>query len=153
MGFANLQKYAQCYQNMSSAGNNDKAEYSRGLCCLATAQFEEAAAAFRKTIQLNPTNPEYFFYLAIALLEGKRPYSLPLAVIKDAERQLGFAMKMGGNGIYFYLAAYIKKDFYEKRFFRTDKTSAQLLAEARQRGLPNGDIMALNQLFEKEIIL
>ena len=151
MSGENLSKYYSSYQGMSSAGNNDKAEFALGLCCLKTAQFSEATTAFKKAIQNNAGNPDYYFYLAIALLEGKRPYMTSPQVLRDAERQLTYAMNKGGKGIYYYLAAYIKKDYYEKRFLRTDKTSTQLLEEAKNCGLPNGDIAILNALFDKPI--
>lgn len=141
-------------RNRQDANVNSKqaeTDFASGMRCLKVAQYQVAAQAFRKAIQSDPSDPDYYFYLAIALLERRRPFMTPLAVVQDAEYQLKLAMDLNGPGICFYLAAYIKKDFYEKHFFRTDKSSVQLLEEARRRGLPNGDLMELNKWFDKPV--
>ena len=71
--------------------------------------------------------------------------------VERAEQLLSAALSVSGKGIYYLFAAFIKKDFYERKFYKTSPSSRDYKAEADKLGVPQGDKTSLEQLLNTRI--
>lgn len=75
--------------------------------------YEQATNVLEQCIEINPDNPETYYYLAIALLRGNNPKLIGLSTIRKIEKHLKTAIqiepKLGGA---YVLWAIVKYDFY-----------------------------------------
>lgn len=101
--------------------------------------YKKAVEAFDSALDCDMSNPDIHFYMAIALFEGKRPFLCPKSKITQIEEHLNIAEAIAEKAVYFYLHAYVKKDFYESKALRAVPSSAELLAKARMKGLDPHD--------------
>lgn len=84
------------------------------------------------------------------MLHGKRPFLVQKSVIAKIEEYVSAATEMEPKGIYYYFLAYIKKDFYEKKCFRTSPTSQEVMRIAAEAGLNRQDITKLSEFVPLE---
>ncbi len=115
-----------------------------GLFYLANKGYQFAIPQFRKAIELDPMSSDAYFYLAVSLLEGKKPFLQQTATIKDIVEQLGLAESIEPKPIYFYFHAYIAFDFYSRKFIKTSPGHIELKNQAISLGLSTADV---NELF------
>ena len=119
MGLPLVSKYARCYEGMSGGGEVNKA---LGLCCLKLKLYDKAIAAFDRAIDANLGDSEVYFYAAAALLKGKKPFLHLRPTIDKIVEYLNTAIMLEDRGIYHYFLAYIKKDYFARKFFRISGT-------------------------------
>lgn len=93
-------------------------------------------------------NSEVYFYTAVALLSGRRPFRSQMRTIREAERYLSAALKLEDRGIYRYLQGYICKDFYERKFLKTPFSSKHHLQQAATTGATRLDVDNLFELLD-----
>lgn len=98
-----------------------------------------AQACFEKAIQEDLSDPDAYFYAAIAKLEGKRPFLASRTAISDIERYIEAALMYGEQGIYYYFYAYVKYDYYEKKLLKSKPLFADLLAKAKELGVDDAE--------------
>lgn len=141
-----VNKYAQSFRDaLSRDPENEELNNSIGMCYLKLKLYDKAIVAFEKAIESNFDSSETYFYAAVSLLKGKKPFLQQKKVIESIEEYLSAALSIEPKGIYYYFLAYVKYDFYERKFFRTTPTYQELLNQANQTGVSEYDI---NQLFE-----
>lgn len=109
------------------------------FCFLKMKLYDKALPHFEKAIEDDIDNPEAYFYAAVAMLHGKRPFLVQKSVICKIEEYISAAIEIEPKGIYYYFLAYIKKDFYEKKCFRTSPTSQEVMETAIEAGLSSQD--------------
>ena len=97
--------------------------------------YAKALEMLEKALENDMSNPEIHFYLAVALLEGKRPFLSQKAKIAKIEEYLNTATAIEEKAIYYYFLAYVKKDFYESKALKAIPSSNELLAKANALGL------------------
>ena len=106
---------------------------------------DKALLAFEKAMEDNFDNSETFFYAAVCLLKGKKAFLTPRAEINKIEEYINAACTIEPKGYYYLFAAYIKKDYFERKFLQSIPKSGELLKKAQDYGCTETD---KQQLFE-----
>jgi len=144
-------KYANSYKNALKDNPDDAALNSAvAMCYLKLKLYDKALASFEKAIQDNFDNSETYFYAAVCLLQGKKAFVTPRPVIDQIEQYIQAALMIEPRGIYHYFQAYIKYDYYQRKFFRTSPTYTDALINARSNGVSDYDTEQLFSLLEIE---
>lgn len=117
------------------AAEKEGEELKNGVRFLSRKMYAQALACFEKEISNNISDPEPYFYGAIAKLEGKRPFLASRSIINEVEKYLDSAIAYGERGLYYYFYAYIKYDYYEKKILKTSPNFRELLLAADDYGV------------------
>ena len=128
----------------------DDSQLKAGVRFLTTKMYEQAQVCFEKAIQENLSDPEAYFYAAVAKLLGKRPFLASRKAINDIERYIEAALKYGERGVYYYFYAYVKYDYYEKKLLKSTPLFADLLAKALELGVTETEKKELFDLMGTE---
>lgn len=146
-----VNRYANTYQkDLMNDPSNKELNHSIGICYLKLKLYDKALPAFEKAIEDNFDNSESFFYAAIALLKGKKAFLVPRPNIDKAEEYINAALMIEPKGIYYYFLAYIKYDFFERKFLNTSPNYQEALQMANAAGLSNYDIQMLFNILNVE---
>jgi Tetratricopeptide repeat. len=113
------------------------------MCYLKLKLYDKALEAFEKAIVDNFDNSETFFYAAICLLKGKKAFLAQRPEINKIEEYINAALMIDPRGIYYYFWAYIKQDYYNRKFYNTSPTYQEALDNARGAGLSPVDVEQL----------
>lgn len=146
-----LNKYAASYRK-AMAGNPDNKDLNMSIafCYLKLKMYDNALPCFAKAIENNFDNSEVYFYAAIACLGGKKAYLSQRAQINKIEEYLNAATMIEPRGIYYYFWAYIKYDYYKRKFLNTKPDYVQLLRKAEEAGLSDHDKQELFSILNVE---
>ena len=152
-----LNKYAAEYRNaLGIEPNAGDLNRSIAMCYLKLKLYDKASAAFEKAIENNFDNPESFFYAAIALLGGKKAFLAGRRIIDKALEYISAAIAIEPCGIYYYFLAYIKYDFFERKYLNTTPTYREALQNAKDAGLSPADVCQLHEILgvtQPEVLL
>lgn len=145
-----LKKYIISYEKIQLQfdGKNE----TLGISYLYLKQFAKAIDVFDKAICETPNNANLYLLKSIALLAGKTPFATPLAVIKEIINNIQTAILLEEKAIYHYFVAYIKYDFYNRKFLRIIPTCVEELQTAMALGLTKDDIECLEKHLQYKII-
>ena len=121
-------------------GDNDLVE---GIRFLKAKIYAQALMRLEKVICEEISEPDAYFYAAIAKMAGKRPFLLTRPLISEIESYLDSAIAYGERAVYYALYAYIKQDYYEKKMLRSLPPHTALLVKAKQLGLTNAETTEL----------
>lgn len=136
-----VNKYANTYRKELAEDPDDKElNNSIGICYLKLKLYDKALPAFEKAMEDNFDNSETFFYAAICLLQGKKAFLHQRPTIDKILEYINAALMIEPKGIYYYFLAYIKYDYFARKFFKTTPTYQEALAMATQAGLSDYDI-------------
>lgn len=130
----------------------DNKEYNTmiAMCYLKLKLYDKALPAFEKAIEDNFDNSETYFYAAICLLAGKKPFSQQKPTINKIEEYINAALMIEAKGIYYYFLAYIKKDYYGRKFLKVSPTCEETLMMATDAGVSDYDIQQLFEILGNE---
>jgi len=131
--------------------DNDALNMSVAMCYLKLKLYDKALPAFEKAIEDNFDNSETFFYAAISLLKGKKAFVCPRKDIDKIVEYLNAAIMIEGRGIYHYFLAYIKYDFFERKYLNISPNWEETFQTALQSGLPSADVTQLFDILQVEI--
>ena len=95
-----------------------------------------------------PCDPDSYLRASVKLLGGKKPFLAKHSDIDRIDAYMKAALKMEHSGILLYFWAYVKYDFYERKFLRTEPDYRSLLREAREAGVTEKEIEALFAMLE-----
>jgi tetratricopeptide (TPR) repeat protein len=132
--------YREALQNEPGAKDLNNAV---GMCYLKLKLYDKALGAFEKAMEDNFDNSETFFYAAICLLGGKKAFLMQRPEIDKIEEYINAALMIEPKGIYHYFLAYIKYDYFERKFFKTSPTYREALKNATDAGVSPFDIEQL----------
>ena len=104
------------------------------MCYLKLKLYDKALPAFELAMEDNFDNSETFFYAAVCLLKGKKPFLAMRPEIDKIVEYINAALMIEPRGIYYYFLAYIKYDYFNRKFFKTSPTYQEALAMAEQAG-------------------
>jgi len=139
-----VNKYSNTYkQALSNDPNNKELNNSIAMCYLKLKMYDKALEAFQKAIEDNFDNSETFFYAAICLLKGQKAFLAQRPTIDKIEEYINAANMIEPKGIYYYFLAYIKYDYFHRKFFNTKPTYQEAYAQALQNGLSPFDVEQL----------
>lgn len=140
-------KRMQAYQKaLSSDPENRELNTSAAMCFLKLKQYGHALKAFEKAMEFNFDNSEVFFYAAVCLLEGKMPFLHIRPTIDQILSYMDSALMIETRGIYYYFLAYIKYDYFKRKYLNVTPDYNQLLAQAKQAGVTQHEISQLYTL-------
>jgi tetratricopeptide (TPR) repeat protein len=135
-----INKYANAYrQALAEAPEDKELNNSIAMCYLKLKLYDKALVAFEKAMEANFDNSETFFYAAISLLNGKKAFITQRATIDKIEEYINAALMIEPKGIYYYFWAYIKQDYFARKFYNTSPTYQDALAMAHDAGVSSFD--------------
>lgn len=133
-------------QALAECPDNTDLSISVAMCFLRLRQFDHALNAFEKAMPSNFDNSEVFFYAAVCLLQGKMPFLHMRPTIDKILSYLDSALMIEDRGIYHYFLAYIKHDYFKRKFLNVTPNFSQHLEQAKRSGVLEDDIQQLFQL-------
>ena len=140
MPMPQLNKYANSYKKaLEENPDNPELNFSIASCYLKLKLYDKALAAFEKAIEDNFDNSETYFYAAVCLLKGNKPFLTQRPVIDKIEEYINAALMIEPKGIYYYFWAYIKYDYFNRKFFKTSPTYQDALQMAIDNGISDLD--------------
>jgi len=146
-------KYENAYSIALKANpNNDALNMSIAMCFLKLGMYDEALSAFRKAIENTVGNPEILFHTSVALLKGKKAFLADRKTqIDEIVKYLNAAIKKEPKGIYYYFLAYIKYDYFERKYLNVSPNWEETLQIANQSGVSQADIVQLFEVLQVEM--
>ena len=117
--------------------------FTLGGCYLRLKLYDKAFKSFDDAIAENFDNPEASFYAAVSLLKGKKAFLTPMADIKKAIEYVNAALMVEDRGVFHYFLAYIKFDFYARKYLRIspDWQEELMLAQANNLSPTDCDML------------
>lgn len=128
------------------AAEKESEDLKNGVRFLDRRMFAQAFTCFEREISNNMSDPEPYFYGAVAKLEGKRPFLVSRSLINEIEKYIESAIAYGARGLYYYFYAYIKYDYYEKKLLKTVPSFRELLLTAESYGISEEEKIMLFEL-------
>jgi len=139
-----LNKYLQRdRQALNGNPDNQDLNTSIAMCYLKLKLYDKALPAFEKAMEDNFDNSESFFYAAVCLLKGKKAFVASRADIDKAQEYINAALMIEPRGIYHYFWAYIKHDYFERKYLNTTPNWQSALQTATETGVSQADIEQL----------
>lgn len=146
MPMSEINKYAGIYKK-ALAENPDNQELNNAIafCYLKLGYYDRALSCFENAMEDNFDNSETFFYAAICVLHGpgaqpRKAFLLTRPEIDEIEKHINAALMIEPKGIYYYFLAYIKYDYFERKFFNTSPNWKEAFASAKTAGLSDYDV-------------
>ncbi len=144
MDLGTVNKYANTYRKeLTEDPENKELNYSLGICYLKLKIYDRALSAFEKAMEDNFDNSEAFFYGAICLLEGKKAFLHQRSTIDKILEYINAAIMIEPKGIYYYFMAYIKYDYFARKYFNTSPNYKEVFTTAINSGLSEYDTLQL----------
>ena len=142
-----VQEYLSSYSGALEGNEKDPAINSAmGMCSLKLGLYDRARTHFEVAAMGNINNSETYFYLAIALLQGKKPYTQTLDTVRKCSEYVTAAIRLEPRGVYYLLLAWITADFYERKFLRPPMPSSTLVDWAKTAMVTPTDIETLQDV-------
>lgn len=139
-----INKRANVYRRaLVNHPDNQELNISIAFCYLKLKLYDKALPCFEKAIEDNFDNSEVYFYAAICLLKGKKPFLTPRKVIDRIEEYLQAAIIIEPKGIYYYMWSYLRYDHHYRKCYVMDPNYVELYHQAEQAGLSRTDVEEL----------
>lgn len=146
-----LKKQANAYKKaMTSDPDNDELNLSLAFCYTKLKLYDKAVYCFEKALDDNFDNADAHFFAAVALLKGKKAFLMPRETINKVVAYINAAIMIEPKGIYYYYLAYIKYDYFKRKYLNTSPSYQECLTEAENIGLNDADIDELYELLGVE---
>lgn len=126
------------------------ANFTAGCCFLRLKLYDQAFSRFEKAFNEDMDNAEAYFYAAVARLMGKRPFLCPLVELRKAQEYAEAAMAIDDRAIFHYFLAYIKLDFYAKKFLKVTPDWRQEYQESLGNYISKEDVDDLFNLLGQQ---
>lgn len=147
-----VNKYVRSYQEVLRGDPDESAiNISIAMCYLRLKMYDRALECFQKAMQENFDNSETYFFAAVSLLKGNKAFLTPKSVIDHAQKYINAALSIENRGIYNYFLAYIKYDFYERKFLNVSPSYKEELNIAVLNNVPQEDIKQLFEILNVDI--
>jgi tetratricopeptide (TPR) repeat protein len=141
MSMPEVNKYTNAYKQALAGNPNDATlNNSLAMCYLKLKLYNKALAAFENAMEDNLDNSETYFYAAVCLLEGKKAFLTTRPIINKIEEYINAALMIEPRGVYYYFQAYVKYDYFSRKFFQTSPTYQEALQMANSSGVSQFDI-------------
>ena len=140
MASQEINAYANTYRKIISAeGDTARIDNAIAMCYLKLKMYDKALQSFEKAIEDDFDNPETYYYAAVCTLGGKKAFLNSHDNIDKAETYINAALMIEPRGIFYYFLAYIRYDFYERKFLNASPDYRQCLAQAINAGVSDAD--------------
>lgn len=152
MPIPEVNKYAGAYRKaLGDNPQNDFLNKSVAMCYIKLKLYDKALEAFEKAIEENFDDSETYFYAAVCLLKGKKAFLAQRCDIEKAIEYINAANMIEPRGLYYYFLAYIKYDFFERKYLNTTPNYVECLGLANSMGVSAYDIGMLFDILGVEI--
>lgn len=152
MSMLEINKYANTYQKaLVIDPANNKVNGALAMCFLKLKMYDKAIDAFDKAIVDNFDNSETYFWAAVAVLKGRKAFVCQRVEINKAEEYLNAATMIEPRGIYYYFMAYLRYDYFSRKFLKVQPDYKALVAEAIQNNVTPTDISQLFSVLGIEV--
>ncbi len=116
---------------------------SIAMCYLKLKLFDKALSSFEVAIKENFDDSEMYFYAAVCLLKGKKAFLAQRDDINKCIEYINAANMIEPRGIYYYFLAYIKYDFFERKYLNSSPNYIECLKMSNDYRTPDADIKML----------
>jgi len=151
MGRSDINKYANAYTDALKNNPNDPSlNQSIGVCYIGLGVYDRALSYFEKIIDANPRESFGYFAAAISILGGKSAF---IANKKDVDRAINYmnaALMIEESGLYHYFMAYLKYDYYKRKYLKVEPNFEYHLDNAK-RSISDEDKASLFELLKTDI--
>lgn len=127
-----------------SKEENSEIYKAKGLGYLRLKTYDQAKTCFSKAIALDYEDSSAYYFMALSLCMGKRPFLILFKEIKKIIEYLEAAIQLENNGMYYYLYALLIYDFYEHKSFNYKTTSQEMLHQAKIYGINKEDMKIID---------
>src|SRR5207237_1703758 len=91
--------------------------FNQALQFLKARAYQQAISTLKEAIKVDPTIRSAYFYLAVALLKGKRPKVLVRSEVQEIDELLCTAISMdSSDGLFHWFRALILDDYYTANY-------------------------------------
>jgi hypothetical protein len=111
---------------------------------------KQAAAEFELARTGAPLDPDAYYFGAIAELGGKKAFLAPLRCIRMADTLIHGALGLDDRPEFHYFLAYLRYDYYERKYLRPPAPWQASFVEAWNTGLTESRIDSLFTLLSVE---
>lgn len=118
---------------------------SLGICHYKNGMYSMSQKAFEQAIDVDPENVNAYYYAALSLLNGKRPYMQTLSKIKKVVELLEAAISIQAEGRAYYFLYLIQKDFFDKKHLRNKYNLLKLKNNAMENAVTDEEINELEK--------
>lgn len=140
MSASEANKYANTYTKvLATEPDNVETLSSIAMCYLKLRLYDKALEAFEKAIEAFFDNSETYFYAAVCLLRGKKAFLAQRTDVNKAIEYINAAIMIEPRGIYYYFLAYIKYDYFERKYLNTIPNYRECAQTAHDIGVPDCD--------------
>ena len=143
--------------NIAASGGKDPNQIlSLGMFYLIKGGYDDAILKFDEVISLAPDCAEAYSYRAMAKLKGRKPFVLPMPVIREIEEDCNMAEAFSEGdyeriGLFKYFHAYVEFDFYKRKFLKEPVPYKSLLQYAEECGLTDEDAADLFAILKQPV--
>lgn len=147
-----INKFSKSYEK-DLQENPDSAELNNSvaMCYLKLGFYDKALEKFDKAIEQDFNNWETYLYASVCLLKGNKAFVTPRADIDRIEQYVNAGLMVEENGLLRYFQAYIKYDYFKRKFLKTTPTWEEALANAKADGFSPADANQLFEILKQEI--
>ena len=158
MSAPEVMKYKNTYQKvLNEQPESGMMNSALGMCLLKLNMYDKAFEKLNLAIEEEMDNSETYFWAAVALLKGKRPFITPKSVIDQAIEYTTTATMVENRGLYYFYLAYLKFDYYAMKKLNITPNYYEELENAKLNGVSVEDIRMLGEIlkveFPKELLL
>ncbi len=149
MPLPKVNQYVRSYQSTEKEhpGNTD-ISCSIGICFLRLKKYDQALEFLEKAQANCFDDATPYFYAAVALLKGRKPFLCQRSDIDKMEENLNAALSIADEPIYHYFLSYIGRDYYKRKFLNHSPSCDEHLQNAISRGLTDADINEYHEMTE-----
>lgn len=116
-------KYAAAYRkSLERVPDDIDGNESLAMCYLSLKLYDKALGAFERAMDGNFERSEIYYYAALCLLNGKKPFLQTRATIDKALGYVQAAIMIEPKPVYFYFSAYVKFDYFHRKLFSIEPT-------------------------------
>jgi len=152
IGRKDLNKYVNVYSNaLNNSPKDPSLNQSLGICFMSLGIYDKALASFEKLVETNPEGSFGYYAVAICLLNGKSAFLCKKKEVDKAIEYLNAAIVIEELGICHYLMAYIKYDYYKRKYLKIEPDYEYHLNAARSVGVSEEDVYDLFSILRVEV--
>jgi len=141
-----------CEENVKMCPDSPTVNKGMALCFLKLKLFDKAYELFSKAMEDDVDDSESYFYAAVCLLKGKKAFLSSKPEINQILELMEAAVSIEERGIYYYFMAYIKYDYFKRKFLTTSPTYKDYLLLSKRFGCSATDIDTMFKMIGVEKI-
>jgi len=128
MPMPQVNKYVRSFTEQANEQN--KLSFSLALCQLRLKLYDMALSNFEKAMEEDYTNAHAYYYAVVSMLKGEKAFLLSKQNADQCLEYLNAAIEIDPDPLFYYLSAYIRLDFYKRKFFNIKPSYEDMLEQA-----------------------